>query len=284
MNSTGVGDAAVGDRRRHRGSGLRLAHVDLRIGRDSPERARHSRGQPAAAPGDQHRVDVLQLLGELEADGAVSGHDRRVANGVDEVAVDALQLGERLLAVAVHRRPPRLPGHAHHATAQALDGCELCGGRVVGDDDRGRNTERARHPRHTLGHVARARGHDSFGELGAWCAEDRVRGAAQLEGADRLQALELEPDLRRGVVQVQADERRPDDGVRDPGSRPLDVLERDQNSTSLPTPCSRARRTTSSAAARSSTAIPSDLKSVSSSSRSRPGCVPTSTSPSSALM
>ena len=45
---------------------------------------------------------------------------------------------------------------------------------------------------------------------------DRVPGAAQLEGADRLQRLELQVDLGpvgRGERQIEADERRADRGV-----------------------------------------------------------------------
>ena len=79
-------------------------------------------------------------------------------------------------------------------------------------------------------------------------------------------------------------ERRSDRCAGDRLAGALDLCERDQNSTSVPTPSSRALRTISSAAARSSTARPSDLKTVSSSASARPGCEPVSTSPSSARM
>ncbi len=204
--------------------------------------------------------------------------------GWTKYPVDALEIGERILAIRVDRGPPRLPRHAHDASTHSLDGCELRLRRVVGDDDRRRDTEDTRHPGDALGHVAGAGRDHTRRELRARRAEDCVGRSAQLEGADRLHALELEPDLGRRLVEVEPDERCADDRRRDPRPRGLDLVERDQNSTSLPTPCSRARRTTSSADARSSTASPSDLKSVSSSSLARPGCVPTSTSPSSALM
>jgi hypothetical protein len=93
-----------------------------------------------------------------------------------------------------------------------------------------------------LRHVAGARRHDAARKLGARRLEDRVRRAAELERADRLQALELEPDFRRRIVDVKPNERRLCDGVREPVPRALDVVERDQNSTSVPTPRSRARR------------------------------------------
>jgi hypothetical protein len=93
-----------------------------------------------------------------------------------------------------------------------------------------------------LRHVAGARRHDAARKLGARRLEDRVRRAAELERADRLQALELEPDLRRRIVDVQPYERRARDGVREPVAGALDVVDRDQKSTSVPTDRSRARR------------------------------------------
>ena len=135
-----------------------------------------------------------------------------VAHGVDEVPLDALELGERLLAIRVDRGPPRLPRHAHDASTHALDGRELRLRRVVGDDDRRRNTEDTRHPGDALRHVAGAGRDHTRGELRARSAEDCVGRAAQLERADRLHALELEPDLGRRLVEVEPDERCADDG------------------------------------------------------------------------
>ena len=51
----------------------------------------------------------------------------------------------------------------------------------------------------------------------------RVCRAADLEGADRLQVLELEIDLSGRVSDVQADQRRADRGARDRTSRVIDV-------------------------------------------------------------
>jgi hypothetical protein len=52
--------------------------------------------------------------------------------------------------------------------------------------------------------------------------------AADLERADRLEVLELEPDLRRGV-DVEPDERGADRGAGDRLPRQLDLRDRDQN-------------------------------------------------------
>ena len=102
---------------------------------------------------------------------------------------------------------------------------------------------------------------------------DRVGGAADLEGADRLQVLELQPDLvgrRRAAGRAACGPRRPRSArararSRRAGSRSSELDGRAGAR-------SRARgRSMYSAAARSSTARPSDLKTVISSSEVRPG-------------
>ena len=169
-----------------------------------------------------------------------------------------------------HDLPPALVGHLHDPAAEPLDRVELRLRRLLGGDDRCRDAELAGGPRDSLRHVAGADRDDALRRLGRGRAADRIRGAADLEGADRLQVLELEPDLCRRV-HLQTDERRADRGAGDRLPCALDLGEADQNSTSVPTPCSFALRTTSSAAARSSTPRPSDLNTVSSSGSVRPG-------------
>ena len=109
-----------------------------------------------------------------------------------------------------------------------------------------------------------------------------VGGAANLERADRLEQLELAPDLGRGVLGRKAHERRAQRRARDPLARGLDLVDRDHSSRLHAGARARARATASSAAARSSTAIPSERNTVSAPSPLRPGRSPISTSPSSA--
>ena len=85
-------------------------------------------------------------------------------------------------------------------------------------------------------------------------------------------------------VSGDADERRAHGGAGDPVASGLDLRERDQNSSVVPLPVSPARRIRYSAEARSSIARPSDSNTVTSSGDVRPGAMPASTSPSSALM
>ena len=62
-----------------------------------------------------------------------------------------------------------------------------------------------------------------------------------------------------GVRDLEPDERRAQDGAGDALARGLDLCERDQSCTSVPTPSSSARPYTSPAALASSTACPIDL-------------------------
>ena len=103
---------------------------------------------------------------------------------------------------------------------------------------------------------------------------DRVAGAADLERVDGLERLELEVDLGGRAVEVQADERRAHREVGHPLAGGADLVQGDHSSTSVPRPCRRATLTATCAAARSSTPMPSERNSVSSSSLSRPGWLP----------
>src|SRR5262249_34686129 len=107
--------------------------------------------------------------------------------------------------------------------------------------------------------------------------------AAELEGADRLEVLQLQVD-RAVRVGLQAEQRRVQDPSREPPAGRADVVERDHQGTAVPRPDSRARADTSSAAPRASGPTPSDLKTVSSSGERRPSRSPIRTSPSSARM
>jgi hypothetical protein len=63
-----------------------------------------------------------------------------------------------------------------------------------------------------------------------------------LKAPDRLEVLELEVDLSGSVLELEPDERRANDVSRETLAGGLDLGERDHSSTSVPMPCSRARR------------------------------------------
>src|SRR5262249_58947005 len=127
-------------------------------------------------------------------------------------------------------------------------------------------------------------GDQALGPIAGRREQHGVGRTADLERADRLEVLELEVDLGGGILDTQPHQRGPDRGARDPLARRLDRGQLDHSPTSVPRPCARAAATAVSAAARSSTAMPSERNNVSSPSSRRPGAVPASTSPSSARM
>ena len=73
-------------------------------------------------------------------------------------------------------------------------------------------------------------------------SDERVARPAQLERADRLEVLELQIELGRGALDLDADERRADDGSCESVPSSRDLGERDHSSISVPRPSSSARR------------------------------------------
>ena len=211
---------------RREGGGQRRGGVDL--GREDPrglvklpDAARDPRGEPAAAPRDQHDVRVGQVVEDLERDRAVPRHHGLVFHGVEEVALDAVEAPLR------HAAPPLVVGHAEVAGAEPLDRFELRLRCVLGHDDRAGDATLARDPGDALGPVARARGEDAPVEGAFGCEAEGVDGAPDLERRDRLEVLELEVDLGLALVGAQPDERR---SQRAPGDGLVgftDVVERD---------------------------------------------------------
>ena len=98
-------------------------------GRSSPQRAGDPRRQPASAPRDEDRVELVEILGELEPDRPVPGDHARVAGrGGRRSPSTSLP---RSRSSSRHRRPPLSHVHVDDAPAQALDGGELCRRGVV---------------------------------------------------------------------------------------------------------------------------------------------------------
>ena len=132
----------------------------------------------------------------------------QVVDGMDEQAGGAVE------AAFDEDAPPVVVGQLDDVAAEALDRRQLRLGRALRDDDRRLHAAQARRVGDSLRHVAGARGDDAVGQLLLGGLEHRVAGAADLEGVDRLERLELEIDLRVGVG-VEPDERRPDGDPRD---------------------------------------------------------------------
>ena len=74
------------ERHRQRRRGLRLRGVDTRVGPKRLHRAADAGQQPAAAERRDDRVDVGQILEDLEPDRAVAGNEVVVVERMDEPA------------------------------------------------------------------------------------------------------------------------------------------------------------------------------------------------------
>ena len=186
-----------------------------------PQRGGDAAGEPAAAERDDDRVHVREVLEDLEADRAVSGDDGRIADGMDEEALDPG------IAVVLEDLPPAGVGELDGRGAQALDRARAwsaarCRGRRPCTGCRGA----ARSSRRPAPCCRRSPCRRPSRAASRRRERHGVAGAAQLERADRLQVLELQPDLRRRVLDVQPDERRADRRSGDASARGADVLER----------------------------------------------------------
>ena len=107
----------------------------------------------------------------------------------------------------------------HDLGAVAAHALDLDLRRGLGHHDHGLGAEQPRRARHRLGVVARRVGHHSPGPLLVGQGADGVVGAAHLEGADRLEALRLEPGAvvpaqERGVERPLPGSARPPAGSR----------------------------------------------------------------------
>ena len=179
-------------------------------------------------------------------------------------------------------------------------------GNHLRDVDEGALGPRRHHAHHVVGvaqaalrHVAGAAGIHAARQLGRCRHGHGIGGTAKLEGADRLQVLQLEPDLAwRAVVverHMQAHQRCAHRRAPHTLTRRLDVGQREigeravahrvpPRCTVTPRPVACACVYTYCAAAISSMAMPSDLNSVISVGLPRPGRTPRRTSPSSPTM
>ena len=166
-----------------------LHAVDLRLGALRLDRAGDPGREAAAAERDENQVRVRKVLEDLEPDRPVPGHHLLVLDRMEEEPVNTFQTG------LLERLPPLVERLLDDVGAEPLHRRDLRLGRVVRNDHRARHPELLRRPGHALAHVPGARRDQSGAhQLGVGPAR-RVVGAAQLEGPDRLDGLELEEDL-----------------------------------------------------------------------------------------
>ena len=146
----------------------------------------------ATAPhGDEHRLEVGNLVDQLQRNGALAGDDARVIEGMDE--------DEAALRFDLSR--PRIGGVVVVAVEDDLGAVaprrhHLGQGRPFRHHDDRRDAEARGVEGHGEPMVARAGRHHSSPPLVLTEHEQNIGSAALLEGARHLQVLELHEDAR----------------------------------------------------------------------------------------
>ena len=139
---------------------------------------------------------------------------------------------EPLVRASPEDLPPLVERDLDDLRPEPRDGGDLRLRSRVRDHDRAAKAEAPGPPGDSLRHVAGACRPDSACELLRGSERQGVARASQLEGADRLQVLELQIELGGRVGDFEPDERRAEDCAREALACGLDLRERDQSATS----------------------------------------------------
>src|SRR4029078_923099 len=162
-------------------------HESARDGTQHLDRGASARCQPAATDRDKHVFNRGQILGDLKADGALPGDDVGVVDRRHKhTACGRSHLGGALLALsrtAQHHLRAVTSRRGHLDVRRLLRHDDVCGhaidGRRIGD---------------RLCVIAARVGHHTAGPHGLVNVSDGVEGAPNLERADRLRVLGLDPE------------------------------------------------------------------------------------------
>ena len=168
----------------HAGGTCGLHAVHLALGAQALDGERHARDQAAAAHGHDHGIHILELVEDLQADGALACDHGIIVVGVNKGHAGLLlQLYSFIMGIVV--------GALDQANlcAQALGAFYLHDGCAIRHADYAFNAHAGGGQGHALRMVACAAGHNAvlalfFGELA-----DLVVSAAHLEAAGHLQVL-----------------------------------------------------------------------------------------------
>ena len=197
---------------RHAGRAGGLHADNAALGPQVLHRVGQPRDQSAAADGHEDHIHVRQLLQDLQADGALSGHNAVIVEGVDERQSLLVPQAHRLgIGVVVHA------GYQYHVGAVAAGGLDLGDGRALRDADGGLDAHVPGGESHALGVIAGGAGDDAPFLLLVGEGGDLVVRAPQLERAGFLQAVRLQIERAPRHQPLGGDHRRPvDDGLQHP--------------------------------------------------------------------
>ncbi|MNX87075.1 hypothetical protein D3C86_1189880 [compost metagenome] len=178
------------DGRVHGREALGLHAHDLDAGLQGLGGRGDPRDQPAAADGDDQRVQLRLVFQHFQRHRSLPRDDRLVVVGVDH---DQSTLAGQLVAPRLGI-VKRVPGQ-HHLGAETTRIGDLDRGREARHHDHGGHAHALRMVGHALGVVAGGHGDHAFGALVVGQRQHAVQCAAFLEGRGELQVLELQPDL-----------------------------------------------------------------------------------------
>src|SRR3954447_7081701 len=203
------------------GSKLGLDPEDPDLRSPGLDRGADAGGQTPATDRYQHVLHVGQVVGDLQADRALPRDDVRMVEGRYQHAARPLQkLGRHLLALAGTTQ--------HHLRAVVTGGSHLDPWCLARHDDVRVGTEGGSGVSNGLGVITAGVCDYAARSIGVSQVADGVEGAANLECADWLQVLRLDPQWALAVGPLCRDQRGADDGVPYPVGRGMDVLEGDQ--------------------------------------------------------
>ena len=182
-----------------RARGLDAPHRGVASGHG--QTAHHAGDQTAAAHRDHHGLHVGKIFGDLQAHRGLPGHDVGVVEGRDHR--EPFGGRERFgFLVAVGGGAAR----EHDLAAPFLDPSDFHRRRRLRHHDDSAHAELLSRERDRLAVVAAGVGDDASPTTGFGQPANGIIGAAQLEGADRLEVLEFQP----GAERVHALEGRAD--------------------------------------------------------------------------
>ena len=187
----------------HAGGAAGLHADDADGGFEGLEGIGHAAGQSAAADGHEHHVDVGVVGEDFHTDGALSGDDLLVVEGVDEGHVALLvELQGAGVGIVIDA------GHEAYLGAHGAGGLDLTDGCAGGHADEGRYAGALCGEGHALSMVAGRAGNDAVGFLFVGELRYLEAGAAHLERTGHLQVFGFEEHLAGGVDLGRGDERR----------------------------------------------------------------------------
>ena len=169
---------------------LGLDAVELALRRQRTQRQRGPAEQAAATQAHEHRVELADLLHQLQRRGALAGDDIRMVVGRDQrqAALARQPTADRLAIFGV--------AVVHHDLGAIAARCRHLGTRrIVRHHDGGRDAQLPRRQGDRLRMVAGREGDHAGAPLRLAELRQRIEGAAELEGTGTLEVLALEEQL-----------------------------------------------------------------------------------------